>query len=194
DTDTRETPARIIEFARRSNIPMLTVNLLQALPRTPLWDRLSAEGRLNDDPRRESNVEFLLPYDEVVAAWRRAIAAIYAPDEVYRRFAWNVAHTYPKRICPPASPQRASWANLRKGLRILGNLMFRIGIVADYRATFWRMAWPLLRARRVEDMIHVGLVAHHLISFARVATAGGQNASFYSAKRSDRAAAAAAAE
>jgi hopanoid C-2 methylase len=50
------------------------------------------------------------------------------------------------------------------------------------------MAWPLLRQGRIEDVIHVSLVAHHLITFARDAAAGRENASFYSAKQSQRAA------
>jgi hypothetical protein len=56
-------------------------------------------------------------------------------------------------------------------------------VAADYRQVFWRMAWPLLRTGRIEDVIHVGMVAHHLITFARDAVAGNQNASFYSAKQ-----------
>jgi len=182
DTDTPQTPDRILEFIERSQIPMLTVNLLQALPRTPLWDRLVAAGRLADDPTLESNVRFLLPYEDVVAGWRRIISTIYTPEALYRRFAYNIEHTFPNRIKPPASPQRVSWANLRKGLRIMANLFLRAGVFADYRSEFWRMAWPLLRQGRVEDLVHVGLVAHHLITFARDAAAGQQNASFYSAK------------
>ncbi|HEV3177881.1 MAG TPA: B12-binding domain-containing radical SAM protein [Stellaceae bacterium] len=189
DTDTRATPARISEFVRRSNIPMLTINLLQALPRTPLWDRLEATGRLVHDDARESNVDFLLPYDEVVAMWRDVVAETYAPEALYRRFAWNVEHTYPNRIRPPPSPRRASWANLRKGVRILANVLVRAGLAADYRATFWRLAGPLLRQGRIEDVIRVGIVAHHLIRFARAAAEGRENASFYSAKLSERAAA-----
>lgn len=182
DSDTPDTPARILDFIERSQIPMLTVNLLQALPRTPLWQRLAAEGRLLDDPERDSNVDFRLPYEQVVAGWRRVVAAAYAPDALYRRFAYNLAHTYPNRLAPPASAQRASWANLRKGMRILANLLLRAGVLADYRREFWRMAWPLLRSGRVEDLIHVGLVAHHLITFARDAVAGDANAAFYSAR------------
>jgi hopanoid C-2 methylase len=182
DTDTPETPARILEFIERSQIPMLTVNLLQALPRTPLWDRLAATGRLIDDPERESNVDFVQPYDQVVEGWRRVVAAAYRPDALYRRFAYNVERTYPNRIKPPASPQRASWANIRKGLRIMGNVLVRIGVFGDYRRVFWDMARPLLREKRIEDMLHVAVVAHHLITFARDAAAGRQNASFYSTK------------
>jgi hopanoid C-2 methylase len=77
---------------------------------------------------------------------------------------------------------------MRKGLRIMANLMLRVGLMADYRQVFWRMAWPLLRQGRIEDVIHVSLVAHHLITFARDAAAGRENASFYSAKQSQRAA------
>jgi hopanoid C-2 methylase len=190
DTDTRETPARIVDFVRRSNIPMLTINLLQALPRTPLWDRLAASGRLVQDAARESNVDFLLPYDEVVAMWRRCIAETYEPEALYRRFAWNAKHTYPNRMRPPASPQRASWSNLRRGARILASLLLHAGLVADYRGTFWRLARPLLRQGRIEDVIRVGLVAHHLITFARKAALGEENASFYSTKLPQRAAAA----
>jgi hypothetical protein len=161
---------------------MVTVNLLQALPRTPLWDRLAAQRRLIEDPTRESNVDFLLPYDTVLQGWRRVIGEAYQPEALYRRFAYNIEHTYPNRIKLPASPQRASIANLHKGVRIMANLALRVGIVADYRQVFWHMAGPLLRAGRIEDVIHVGLVAHHLITFARDAAAGRENASFYSTK------------
>ena len=58
DTDSDDTEAQLKDFIELSQIPMLTINLLQALPKTPLWDRLEKAGRLNDDPQRESNVEF----------------------------------------------------------------------------------------------------------------------------------------
>jgi radical SAM superfamily enzyme YgiQ (UPF0313 family) len=190
DTDTPETPARLLDFFRRSNIPMLTINLLPALPMTPLYERLAREGRICDDPERESNVIFRRPYNEVVAGWRDCIAEAYRPEELYRRFAHNLVHTYPNRITLPASPQRASWANMRRGFRNLANLLLRVGVLADYRRTFWATAKPLLKAGRIEDLIHVALVAHHLIAFTQDAVSGRQNASFYSAKMRERGAAA----
>jgi radical SAM superfamily enzyme YgiQ (UPF0313 family) len=179
DTDTPQTGERILEFVERSQIPMLTINLLEALPRTPLWDRLQEEGRLVDGTGRESNVVFRLPYDEVVATWRRCIAAAYRPEAVYRRFAHNLVHTYPNRIKPPASEARASWANIRKAIRMLRNIVVRVGLFSDYRAVFWQYCGPLLRAGKIEDVIHISLVAHHLITFANHAVSGEQNASFY---------------
>jgi radical SAM superfamily enzyme YgiQ (UPF0313 family) len=182
DTDTDNTPLKINEFIAQSHIPMLTINLLQALPKTPLWDRLRAEARLNDDPGRESNVEFRMPYEEVVAAWRACIADTYRPEAVYRRFAHNVEHTYANRLALPTTRARASWFNIRRALRISANLLLRVGLASDYRRTFWNLCGPLIRKGRIETVIHVGLVAHHLISFARQAVAGTQNASFYSTR------------
>ena len=49
DADSPQTPQRIIDFIDETQIPMLTLNLLQALPRSPLWDRLSRENRLCAD-------------------------------------------------------------------------------------------------------------------------------------------------
>jgi radical SAM superfamily enzyme YgiQ (UPF0313 family) len=179
DTDTPQTGERILEFIERSQIPMLTINLLEALPRTPLWDRLQREGRLVEGAHRESNVVFRLPYEEVVATWRRCIAAAYRPEALYHRFAHNLVHTYPNRIKPPASKARVNWKNIRKALRMLRNIVIRVGLFADYRAVFWQHCGPLLRAGKIEPVIHIGLVAHHLITFARGAVSGQQNASFY---------------
>ena len=63
---------------------MLTINLLQALPKTPLWDRLKSADRLSfDDNSRESNVVFMRPHDEVVEMWRRCIAYANDPEQLF---------------------------------------------------------------------------------------------------------------
>ena len=58
DTDKPETGKALLAFVDESRIPLLTINLLQALPKTPLWDRLERENRLIDDESRDSNVAF----------------------------------------------------------------------------------------------------------------------------------------
>ncbi len=179
DTDSEETPARIIEFIRRSNIPMLTINLLQALPRTALYERLSREHRIVEDESRESNVVFRRPYDTVVASWKQCIAEAYEPSALYARFAHNVANTYVNRIKPEFGPHRASLSNVALGVRILANMFVRVGVLSGYRKVFWNAVLPLLRAGRVEEAIHIALVSHHLITFTREALCGAQNASFY---------------
>lgn len=179
DTDTPETADRLIEFIDRSQIPMLTINLLQALPKTPLWDRLQAAGRLVEDGMRESNVIFARPYGEVLHNWRRSIRHAYAPEAIYRRFAWNAERTYVNRIALPLSRARLNPGNLRRAVGIIARLLVRVGLFGDYRRSFWRMAWPALRAGRIEELIHVGIVAHHMITFARACAEGRENASFF---------------
>lgn len=181
DTDTPETCDRILDFIRQSKIPTLTINLLHALPRTQLWDRLEAEGRLIlDDETRDSNIDFLMPYEQVVEMWRRCITTAFEPEFLYERFNYHYHHTFPNRIEVPNSKARLSWFNIKLGLRTLRNLFLKVGVFSSYRKTFWKMAWPALKAGRIESLIHIGLVSHHLITFAQECGEGDESASFYS--------------
>jgi hypothetical protein len=111
--------------------------------------------------------------------WRRCIAAAYAPEAIYRRFAHNLAHTFPKRARLPRSPHRASWRNAVAGLALLGRIVWHIGVRGDYRRRFWRVAGPALRRGQVEEMIQAAVVSHHLIEFTRQCLRGVREASFY---------------
>src|SRR5919204_3174113 len=92
DTDTPVTADHIIEFIEASKIPVLTINILYALPKTPLWRRLEREGRLLPDGAHESNILFKTGYETVLDVWRQCVTAAYAPDALYARFAYNHAH------------------------------------------------------------------------------------------------------
>jgi radical SAM superfamily enzyme YgiQ (UPF0313 family) len=185
DGDTAETPGRILEFVEASHIPLLTINLLQALPKTRLYDRLAAEGRIAEDESLESNVVFRRPYDEVVSAWRDLMAKAYDPAALFSRFEHQYRATYPNRLSPP---RKVTAADIRKGLRLLSRVLWTCGVASSYRRQFWDYAWPKLKKLEIEPVLAAGIVAHHLISFSREAAAGRENASFYSAKVSARAA------
>jgi radical SAM superfamily enzyme YgiQ (UPF0313 family) len=186
DTDTGESLGRLLEFIDRSQVPVLTINLLQALPKTPLWDRLAGAGRIVDDPALESNVRFLRPHDEVVASWRQAITHAYRPDNIFSRFRHQVESTYVNRLRTPAKT-KLTRANLTRGLVLAGNIVWRIGILADYRAAFWRAARHAIRHGQIESVFGMGFVAYHLIRFTREALRGEHNASFYAPKPRQRA-------
>jgi radical SAM superfamily enzyme YgiQ (UPF0313 family) len=185
DTDTPQAGQGILDFIEISRIPMLTINLLQALPQTPLWDRLKRSGRLIEDDDRESNVDFLLPYDDVVAMWRDTMARAYEPAALFARYEHQVASTYANRFPRPASPQRVSWKNISMGLSLLAKILWTVGVRSDYRRAFWAFAWPKLKRGQIEPVIQAGLVSRHLIRFAREAASGSMNASYYSAKLRD---------
>ncbi|HLH93177.1 MAG TPA: B12-binding domain-containing radical SAM protein [Xanthobacteraceae bacterium] len=181
DTDKPDTDQHIIDFIDQSNIPILTLNLLQALPKTPLWDRLAAAGRLVDDPALESNVRFLRPHDDVVASWRRCIAHAYEPRRLFERYMHQVEATYPNRFQPPARG-RLNWPGLKLGATLAWNVARRVGWQSDYRGEFWGAAWKALKRGQIEAVLGMGFTSHHLIEFSRQALRGEQNASFYSAK------------
>jgi hopanoid C-2 methylase len=159
----------------------LTINLLQALPKTPLWDRLERENRLNHDESRDSNVEFLLPYDHVVSEWKRVMKVVYAPEKLFERYEYQCDYTYAKRVKAPASTQ-ATWPNIRRGLIMLRNVFWRLGVLGDYKKIFWKFALRRLRKGDIEGMLAASLVGHHLIRFGQEATSGNQNASNYSVR------------
>ncbi len=178
DTDSAATADNIIEFIQASQIPVLTINVLYALPRTPLWRRLEKEGRLRPGGG-ESNVVFRLPEDTVLHIWRRCIAAAYEPSAVYGRFAHHFPRTFARRPDFPVSPHRASWRNVRMGLALLGRIMIRIGVLGNYRRVFWRLALPALRKGQVAELIQTAVVSHHLIQFTRGSLRGDTSAAFY---------------
>ena len=187
DTDSAGSEDSLKAFIDLSGIPILTINLLQALPRTPLWDRLKRDGRLiADDAGLESNVRFLRPDDEVVATWRRCIAYAYDPERLYARFTHQIYATYVNRM---DSPVRAKFTinNLRVALVLACNVAVRVGLLADYRRPFWRAVRHAFSRGQIDAVFGMGFVSYHLIEFSRDALRGEQNASFYSARQRENA-------
>jgi radical SAM superfamily enzyme YgiQ (UPF0313 family) len=182
DTDTPQSGRNILDFIEASRIPMLTINLLQALPKTPLWDRLARDGRLIEDETRESNVDFLLPHEVVLGMWREAMTRAYDPAALFARYDHQIEKTYPNRV---PKPGRATWRNVRMGVALLSRILWKMGVASDYRREFWAFAWPRLKRGQIEPVIQAALISRHLIRFAREASAGTMNASYYSAKLRD---------
>jgi len=182
DSETADTEQRLKDFIDLSQIPMLTINLLQALPKTPLWDRLQRDGRLLDDDSRESNVVFLRPHEEVVAMWRRAIAYANDPEKLFERFRYQVEATYANRKVTPAKG-KLTWNNLRGGAVMGWRVVWYLCFKSDFRKPFWRMAKHALRQGQIDGMMGAAFMGYHLIEFTREALRGDQNASYYSAKK-----------
>ncbi|MEX0741959.1 MAG: DUF4070 domain-containing protein, partial [Phycisphaeraceae bacterium] len=150
DSDTPDTADRIIEFIEASQIPMLTINLLYALPKTRLHDRLRKADRLSDDPDRASNVVFNMPYDDVMAMWERVIRHAYDPARLLARFAYQCEHTYPNRV---DAVRQVDWDIIRFGASTIGRTLWRVGYKNDWRRAFWDVAGPLLRQGRIEEVM-----------------------------------------
>jgi radical SAM superfamily enzyme YgiQ (UPF0313 family) len=186
DTDSDDTEGRLRDFIDLSKIPMLTINLLQALPKTPLWDRLARDRRLDADPTRESNVRFLRPYGEVVASWHRSIAYAYDPERLFERFRHQVDATYVNRKAVSAGG-KLTFANLSRAAVLAFRVLIYVAILSDYRWAYLRAACYAFKRGQYDAALGMAFIGYHLITFTREALRGEQNASFYSQARKDRA-------
>jgi hypothetical protein len=99
---------------------------------------------------------------------------------VFARYQHQCEYTYANRLKVPVSPEQKSWANIKRGLIILRNIFWKVGVLGDYKKVFWKFALGRLRRGDFEGMIQSALMSHHLIMFARAACSGQQNASNYS--------------
>jgi len=179
DSDTEQTPLVIADFIRASQLPIQTVNILYALPKTPLYERLKQAGRIVCDDHRDSNIQFLQPYEQVVANWRRVIAGAYEPKAIYQRYATQARKTYPHRYRHKHPLRLATPRNLHRACSMLSRLIWHAGLQSNYRAEFWSMFWTQLRQGRIENIFQIAMVAHHLINYARDCVAGRTHASNY---------------
>ena len=124
-------------------------------------------------------MQFLRPYDDVVASWHRAIAHAYNPERLFERFWHQVEQTYVNRT-NPSGRGKLTFANLRMGAVLAWRLLFKVGIRSDYRRHFWRAAKHAMKHGQIDAVMGMGFVSYHLIRFTREALRGEQNASFYS--------------
>jgi hypothetical protein len=123
-----------------------------------------------------------LPYEDVVGTWRACMGRAYLPGKVLERFEYQIRHTYPNRVQPPPSRARVSRKNVKLGLTMLRNIFWKVGVFGDYKREFWKFALRRLARGEIEYLISSIMVAHHLIMFARDASGGHTNASYYSLK------------
>ena len=82
------------------------------------------------------------------------------------RFRYQVDATYANRLRLP-SKGKLTKVNLKRGTVLAWNIVWRIGIVSDYRAAFWKAAWHALRRGQMKSIFGMGFVAWHLIQFTQ---------------------------
>lgn len=125
-----------IDFIQSSGITMAMVGILNALPGTKLWKRLSTEGRLT----REStgnNTAFSINYipkmdiRKLAEGYRLVVDTIYSPEGYYRR-CLTFLKTYHQRT---ASKIQVS------GIMAFIKSLWRVGIRNEegFRIYFWKL-------------------------------------------------------
>ena len=91
DQETKGAGDRICAFVEQHNLPVVMVNLLQALPNTALWDRLQKENRLTGTEVSADMVDVTFnflptrPAAEIMAEYIRAVDYLYEPTKYLAR-------------------------------------------------------------------------------------------------------------
>ena len=112
DQETKGAGDRICAFVEQNNLPLVMLNLLQALPNTALWDRLQEENRLTGAGVTADMVDTTFnflptrPAAEIVAEYIRAVDYLYEPSKY-------LARTY--RYFLAMRPTRSAAAEKRQG-------------------------------------------------------------------------------
>jgi radical SAM superfamily enzyme YgiQ (UPF0313 family) len=96
DTDDAEIFEDQFVFLQEAGIPIVMLGLLQAIPRTPLYERLERAGRLRSPTQGNNTLSFTnieptcMRYDELVDGYRTLFARLYTFEAIGRRWLSNV--------------------------------------------------------------------------------------------------------
>lgn len=173
---------RMQAFAEAADIPLVMLNVLRALPQTALWDRLQAEGRLQDGIAASgwdalTNFRPTRPVAEIFHEQLAALDALHTPAAFLRRaLAATLAMRPTRRSLPGATPAaKADPALVRprknqtRELATLAHLIWRQGIVAPVRLQFWRQLVTVARANpsRLRRYLTLCGMGENLFAFVR---------------------------
>jgi hypothetical protein len=84
------------EFLQQSGIPIAMLGLLQAIPRTPLYERLERAGRLRSPVQGNNTLPFTniepvcMPYEKLINGYRDLFVRIYTLEALGDRWLANV--------------------------------------------------------------------------------------------------------
>jgi len=157
----------MIDFVQRAGVAYATVNLLTALPHTPLHERLTREGRLreedvNGDYMAFSNVVMKLPPETVLEGYARVLETLYTPEVFFERCRIHLADWEERPGLVPAS-----WADLP----VLWRSIWALGIRGPYRRAYWSfLAWVLRHhPSKLGLAISQTCAGHHFITYTHEA-------------------------
>jgi radical SAM superfamily enzyme YgiQ (UPF0313 family) len=152
-----------VDFINDAKIPLPMPSMVGALPLTPLYHRLLAEGRLIPDSEAEGNTYFtnivpkLLTMDELERGYSSMVSALYDPVNYTNRVLGELEHL-------DRAPGKAS--NYRMPIILAGFM--------------WVLLWYLVDPNRAKLLkVFFGLFPTVLIRFPRVADAALQRLVMY---------------
>jgi len=91
-------------FIQEAGIPIVMLGILQAIPRTPLYERLEKAGRLRAAGQGNNTLSFTniepmqMSYDQLIRGYRALFERLYTWDKISDRWLANVQQWGRKRI------------------------------------------------------------------------------------------------
>ncbi|HET6893602.1 MAG TPA: DUF4070 domain-containing protein, partial [Pyrinomonadaceae bacterium] len=136
DNDPDDIFQRQIDFIRESAIPLAMVGLLQALPDTQLWRRLSREGRLLGDSSGNNtncSLNFVPKMDasRLIEGYQSIMRTIYKPSEYYKRVLDSLKRTT-ERVSEP------DHISIFSAIAAMTRVALKLGVLDRERKEFWR--------------------------------------------------------
>jgi radical SAM superfamily enzyme YgiQ (UPF0313 family) len=141
DSDTSTIFQRQIEFIQTSGIVTAMVGLLQAPFGTPLYDRLKAEGRLNeemsgDNADGSTNIIPKMDIRELKEGYETILKTIYSAEGFYKR-----VKTFLTDYKPVSAPVHMETQEILALFRTI----WKIGILSSDRGYYWNLFfWTLI--------------------------------------------------
>lgn len=160
---------RLIEFARRTQIPEMFITLLQAGPGTDLWARLEREGRLlpqefTDDSGNQTGLMNFVPtrpIREIVDEFVHVYDQLYDPQQYLER---SFEHVH--RMKSPPFKKSFALPYLTE-LRAVAITLFKHGVLYPHRTKFWNLIFRALFTfpDRIHHFLSYCVMSEHLCQY-----------------------------
>jgi radical SAM superfamily enzyme YgiQ (UPF0313 family) len=160
DNDDEGIFSRQIKFIQESGVVTAMVGLLNAAPKTRLWQRLMAENRLQLDAtgdNTDGTINFVPKMDKeiLLRGYRKLVRTIYSPRYFYRRVCRFLEHYQPRR----------KGRMQIKDIKALLKSMFYLGIVGNGLSQwyYWKMFCKsiIFHRRLFPDAIKLMVYGYH---------------------------------
>jgi radical SAM superfamily enzyme YgiQ (UPF0313 family) len=175
DNETAGAGKRIEAFIEAANLAPVMINTLQAVPKTRLWDRLKAEGRMLEGTQGDMatgvmNFTPTRPLKEILTEQIEAWENLYEPSRFMARSLRYTLEMRPTRGASNPDNKHKTLVQFssptEKGnnlgqFRILFLLIWHYGLKSRHRGQFWRQMVTLCRKnpsrwRRYLSMLAMG--------------------------------------
>jgi len=143
DHDDKEIFEEQYDFLQRAGVPFSMMNVLTAVPKTPLYDRLKESGRIR--PYSEDMVTNVQPakmsYEELANGYVSLVKRVFSYDALLERFLTNIF--YMRNHNFPHDRPRPRWRHVVGSLRTLKYYLLTDN--RERRSFFFRMIWGTMK-------------------------------------------------